>query len=89
MGGMKASRFLALTVSLASVACGTRLVVGDTVHDTKPPGTTQDGGATDSGPTDPTEAGSPCGVCPVFDVCSDAGIISPSSCVYIDAWGQW
>lgn len=28
----------------------------------------------------------PCGVCPVKDKCTDGGVISPSTCVYMDDW---
>ncbi len=28
----------------------------------------------------------PCGTCPVFDVCSDGGSISPATCVYMAKW---
>ncbi|XP_004363278.1 polymerase III polypeptide F [Capsaspora owczarzaki ATCC 30864] len=28
----------------------------------------------------------PCGVCPVFQLCEDGGIISPETCQYMDEW---
>lgn len=28
----------------------------------------------------------PCGVCPVFDQCTDGGEVSPQTCVYFKSW---
>lgn len=28
----------------------------------------------------------PCGVCPVFDECTEGGVISPATCPYLSKW---
>jgi len=31
----------------------------------------------------------PCGICPVFDACSDEGDITPITCIYLPKWLEY